>query len=266
MKECKPKGFKIHPIKQQMEYYKPPRELPEPFNQLTDKGGGVCLVLGPPGSGKSVYVNNLILSDECMRDIFHGGTYGISPTINDDLSSVYLKEYLDFIEDEYSEPLMKGIVKNIQSCPPEDRHLSLILLDDCLDAFKGHRDYIGKATSICRHLKTIFIFSLQRLKGVPASMRANTTLAVIYYIPSDKELKAVAEYCSFLGGERNFLEKYKQATSVRYGCLLCDFRGFKMYRHGADLNQPELIWQMYLDSGEAANGKLDLNPGQIKGD
>ena len=257
--------FKIFPIKQQIEHYKPDRELPEPFNQLTEKGGGVCLVLGPPGSGKSVYVNNMILSDQCLKDLFHGGTYGISPTINDDLSSVYLKDYLDFIEDEYSEELMRGIVKNIQSVPAKDRHLSLVLLDDCLDAFKGHKDYISKCTAICRHLKTIFIFSLQRLKGVPSGMRANTTLAIIYYIPSDKELKAVAEYCSFLGGERNFLKYYHMATSVRYRALICDFRGFKIWQHGAGMDKPELLWRMYNDDGSAATDpSKDLNPGIIK--
>jgi len=260
MKKEKSNQFKIYPIKQQVQFYKPDRDLIEPFNSLTEKGGGVVLVIGPPGSGKSVYVNNLILSDQALKDLFHGGTYGISPTINDDVSSVYLKDYLDFIEDEYSEPLMRGIVKNIQSVPVDDRHLSLILLDDCLDAFKGHRDYISKATAICRHLKTIFIFSLQRLKGVPAGMRANTTIAIIYYIPSDKELKSVTEYCSFLGGEKNFLEKYKEATAVRYGCLLCDFRGFKMYKHGADLERPELIWSMY----DNMENKPELNKGLIK--
>ncbi len=259
--------FKIYPPKKQIDFYKPPKRLIAPFDEMVNKGGGNMIVLGPPGSGKSVYLLNVLMNDQCMKDIFDGGTYCISPTINDDLSTgAFFKSYFDFIDDEYTEDLLKGISRNIQSVPAEERSLSLVLLDDCLDTFKGHRDYVAKFSSIIRHLKTIAIFSLQRLKGIPAGLRANTTISVIFYIPSSKEYKAVEEYHSFFGGEQNFRKCYDEATKVKYSCLLCDFRNMRMYKHGGNTSKPELIWAKYNDDGSPWTGDTngELNPGEEK--
>ena len=263
----KPTEFKIFPIKKMEEFYKPPKELIAPFDELVNKGGGNLIVLGPPGSGKSIYINNLILSDQAFNGIFNGGMYCISPTIYDDLSSCYLRDAMDFVETEYSEALMKGIYDNIMGIPSKERGLSLILLDDCLDSFKSHRDFISKVTAVIRHMKTISIFSLQRLKGIPSGLRANTTLSVIYYIPSHKEFKQIQEFHSFFGGEKNFLEHYTTATNQRYGCLVCDFRNLRLYKHGANTSKPELLWAKYGEDGnpwKPQNETDELNKGEIK--
>jgi hypothetical protein len=259
-----PNKFKIYPIKKQDDFIKVPKELPPPFNECVNKGGGNIIILGPPGSGKSVYLNNLILSEECFKDCFDGATYCISPTINHDLSSCYLKDAMDFIETEYSEELMRGIYNNIMSVPKDERGLSLILLDDCLDQFKSHRDYISKVTATIRHMQSIAIFSLQRLKGIPSGLRANTTVSVIYYIPSHKEYKQVEEFHSFFGGEQNFAEHYNSATSIKYGCLVCDFRNLRLYAHGANRAKPELLWAKYNDDGTAWNPSADTTNNENK--
>ncbi len=263
----KPSSFKIYPIKKQMEFYTPPKQLISPFDELVNKGGGNLIVIGPPGSGKSIYINNLILSDQCFKDCFNGAMYCISPTIYDDLSSCYLRDAMDFIETDYSEALMKGIYDNIMGIPAKERGLSLCLFDDCLDNFKSHRDYISKVTAVVRHMKTICMFSLQRLKGIPSGLRANTTISVIYYIPSHKEYKQVEEFHSFFGGEKNFRKYYEEATSQRYGCLLCDFRNLRMYKHGANTSRPEMLWAKYDDNGnpwKPKNEAEEINKGEIK--
>jgi len=265
--KAKPTEFKIYPIKKQEDFYKPEKELIAPFDELVNKGGGNMIVLGPPGSGKSIYINNLILSEQAFKGIFNGACYCISPTIYDDLSSCYLRDAMDFIETEYSEPLMKGIYDNIMCIPAKDRGLSLLLLDDCLDSFKSHRDYISKVTAVIRHMKTISIFSLQRLKGIPSGLRANTTISIIYYIPSHKEYKQVEEFHSFFGGEKNFREHYETATGQRYGCLVCDFRNLRLYKHGANTSRPELLWAKYDEDGnpwKPQNESQEINKGEIK--
>ena len=248
-----PKKFTIYPIRQQEDYYVPPKVLIAPFDELVNKGGGNLLLIGPPSSGKSVYANNLILSEEAFKDCFNM-MYCISPCINDDLSSCYLKDAMDFVETEYSEELMKGIYDNIMSVPVKERKLSLVFLDDCLDSFKAHRDFISKVTATIRHMKTVCIFSLQKLFGVPTGPRANVTLSVIYYIPSHKEYKQVEQFHSFFGGEANFRVHYEEATKIRYGCLLCDFRNLRLYKHGANTVKPEMLWAKYNDDGSEWNG------------
>tara|TARA_R110000824_G_scaffold46573_1_gene133623 strand:- start:2154 stop:2975 length:822 start_codon:yes stop_codon:yes gene_type:complete len=263
----KPTTFKILPIKKQEQFYRPPKQLIEPFDELINKGGGNLICIGPPGSGKSIYINNLILSDNAFKDCFNGAMYCISPTIYDDLSSCYLRDEMDFIETDYSEALMKGIYDNIMSIPTKDRGLSLCLFDDCLDNFKSHRDYISKVTAVVRHMKTICMFSLQRLKGIPSGLRANTTISVIFYIPSHKEFKQIQEFHSFFGGEKNFLEHYTNATNTRYGCLICDFRNLRMYKHGGNTNRPELLWAKYNSDGTEwtpSKETDELNKGAIK--
>ena len=242
--------FTIYPIKKQNDFIKLKKELPKPFDELVNKGGGNCIILGPPGSGKSVYLNNMILSEECFKDCFDGAMYCVSPTINNDDSSCYLKDAMDFIEEDYSDELLKGIYNNIMGIPKQERGLSLVLFDDCLDSFKSHRSYVSKFSSVIRHLQTIAIFSLQRLKGIPSGLRANTTISVIYYIPSSKEYKQIEEFHSFFGGEKNFREHYETATNIKYGCLVCDFRNLSLYAHGANRSSPELLWRKYGDDGQ----------------
>jgi len=65
-----PKKFTIYPIRQQDDYYVPPKQLIAPFDELVNKGGGNLLLIGPPSSGKSVYANDLILSEEAFKDCF----------------------------------------------------------------------------------------------------------------------------------------------------------------------------------------------------
>jgi len=251
MKQEKKGRFTIYPIKKQEDFQKPPKELPAPYDECLNKGGGNIIILGPPGSGKSIYANNLILSEECFKDCFDGVMYCISPTIKNDLSSCYLEDAMDFVEEDYSDELLEGIKNNIMSIPKDERGTKLVLIDDCLDRLNRHRSYVSKFSSIIRHLKTVAIFSLQRLKGIPSGLRANTTVSVIYYIPSHKEYKQIEEFHSFFGGEQNFREHYEKATGIKYGCLVCDFRNLKLYRHGADTTKPELMWSKYNDDGSA---------------
>ncbi len=66
-----------------------------------------------------------------------------------------------------------------------------------------------------------------------------------------KEYKQIEEFHSFFGGEENFREHYETATSIKYGCLVCDFRNLSLYAHGANRSSPELLWRKYDDNGNA---------------
>jgi hypothetical protein len=239
--------YKIYGVKKREEFMKIDRELPRPLETMIEKNGACCAIFAPPGSGKSNFLSNLLLRDDFFKDLFDM-LYVISPTINADITSEYLKEYADFVETEYSEELMMGIYGNIMAVPKKDRGLSCILLDDCLGQIKIN-SCMNKLTSQVRHMKSILIYSLQALKGLPPTIRSNISHSIIFYQPSSKQYNDLEELHSFFGGEENFRRCYTESTSVKYGFMLCDWRDLKIYKWGAELDAPEEIWSKFDEAG-----------------
>ena len=119
-KDKKQKGkpdYKIYGVRKQEEFMKLDRELPRFLETLTEKNGGVVGIFAPPGSGKSNFLSNLLLRDDFLKDMFEGGLYIISPTIENDLTSHALKEYADFTEfrDEYEDYVYEHKIKDLET-------------------------------------------------------------------------------------------------------------------------------------------------------
>lgn len=256
-KKKKEKGdWKIYGIRKEEEFMKIDRELPRFLETLTEKNGGVIALFAPPGSGKSNFISNLLLRDDFLKDLFIGGLYIISPTIDNDLTSVHLKKYADFTSTTYSEELVEAIFTNILEQDPDDRALSCLLLDDCLGSIKQH-SICNRVASTCRHNKQVVIFSLQALKGLPPSIRSNISHSIIFYQPSTKQLNDITELHSNMGGEDTFKALYEEATAQKYGMLCCDWRDMKAYKWGADLDEPEEIWSRYDENGNINKSAID---------
>jgi hypothetical protein len=268
-KDKKQKGkpdYKIYGVRKQEEFMKLDRELPRFLETLTEKNGGVVGIFAPPGSGKSNFLSNLLLRDDFLKDMFEGGLYIISPTIENDLTSHALKEYADFTETQYSEALMESIFQHILDQDAEDRALSCLLLDDCLGAIKQHT-ICNRIASTCRHNKQVVIFSLQAVKGLPPTIRSNISHSIIFYQPSTKQLNDVVELHSNMGGEEAFRAMYEEATAEKYGFLACDWRDMKAYKWGAELDEPVLLWSRYDENGNISKGvNTELNKGKLEND
>lgn len=249
IKEQKEKDYQIYGVRKMDDFVKIDRELPRPLETMVEKGGGCLCLFAPPGSGKSNFISNLLLRDDFFKDIFTGGLYIVSPTILNDLTSAHLRDYADFVETNYSEPLAEGIYDMLMDIPTEEKALNCLLFDDCLGSFK-QQSIQNKIVSTCRHNRSLVIYSLQAIKGgLPSNIRANMSHTVIFYQPSAKQLADVVELHSLMGGEENFLRCYNEATSVKYGFLLNDFRDMKVYAWGGEEKEPRLLWSRYDDNG-----------------
>ena len=255
LKENKKGDFKIYGVRKEEDFIKIDRELPKPYDSLFSSNGSVVGIFAPPGSGKSNLISNLMLRDEYFKDLFPNGTYIVSPTILQDLTSSHLREYADFVETEYSEHLIKEIMENIMggSDPldqDEERGMSCVILDDILGLIKQVNSVCNRLASTCRHLRSVVFFSLQAVKGLPATIRSNLSMTLIFYQPSKKQFHDVVELHSLMGGEQNFIRCYDEATSVKYGYLICDWRKMTMHAHGGNESEPRLLWQMFNESGQ----------------
>jgi len=259
IKEQSPKGppdYKIYGVRKQEEFITIDRKLPRFLETLTEKNGGVVALFAPPGSGKSNFLSNMLLRDDFLKDLFEGGLYIISPTIENDLTSHALRDYADFTETQYSEELMTNIFMTIANQDADERSLSCLLLDDCLGAIKQN-SICNRIASTCRHNKQVVIFSLQAVKGLPPTIRSNISHSIIFYQPSTKQLNDVVELHANMGGEKKFLEMYHEATREKYGILCLDWRDMKAYKWGASLSEPVLLWSRYNDDGTLNHSEVD---------
>lgn len=262
--------YKIYGVRKEEDFIKIDRELAPPYDSFFASNGSVVGIFASPSSGKSNLISNWILRDEYFKDLFTNGVYVVSPTILQDLSSVHLKEYADFVETEYSEQLIREIMDNIYggSDPTDDdeeRGMSCVILDDILGLIKPVNSVTNKLCSQVRHLRSLVILSLQAVKGIPATVRSCLSVTVIFHTASKKQFNDIVELHSMMGGEDNFIRCYEEATNVKYGFLVCDWRKMRMFKHGGDTNDPELLWRMYNDEGKRIKyDKVDENEKPIE--
>lgn len=262
-KDKKTGKYKILPVRPAEDFGKIDRELPKPLQSMFKKNGAVMQIFAAPGSGKSNFISSLVLQENLLgNDFFQGGLYFISPTAHNDLTSRFLVEQADFVETEFSEDLVEEIYKNIMMVPKEDREYCCLIFDDCMGMIKQN-SFCCKMASTCRHMKSLQIYSTQSVKSLPPNLRSNMSHTVIFYTASNKQLNDIIELHAAFGGEKVFYEKYLEATSVKYGFLLCDFRDMILYKWGADRDEPIPIWNKYDENGNI-NTDIEINKGMIK--
>jgi len=259
----KKKDYKIYGVRREEELNPlGDKELPRPLETMLNKGGGCLMIAAAPSSGKSNFLVNLFLRNELMLDLFQGGTYLISPTAMNDLTSKPLVDYFDMVETQYSEELVEALYNMIMNTPKDDRALSTLVLDDCLGQIRIN-SFMNRWASAVRHLRNLLVFSLQACKGIPPTIRSNISHSIVFYQPSSKQLADLVELHSNMGGEETFLNAYNEATNEKYGFLLCDFRDMKMYKWGANLNEPVELWSRYDENGNLNKNK-DINKQSAK--
>ena len=253
------KDYKIYPPRKEEDFVKIDRELHPFYQSMFDKNGAVLNISAPPGSGKTSFISNLLGRDEYFKDLFEGGIYVCSPTIHNDIGAGVIRAVADHMEDEFTEEYARNIF-NILSGGEDDfsddegNGLSCLLFDDCMGSFK-QTTFVGRICSMCRHLKSLIIFSNQRVVGIPANIRANISHSVTYNQPSQKEFAKLVELHSAFGGEQNFIDMYNDACNVRYGALLCDFRNMKAYKQIPDSGEIIEVYSRYNDDGSIKDVK-----------
>lgn len=189
--------------------------------------GQVGLLISPVKTGKSTIISNLLLNPNFYKDQFDL-VYIISNTINNDRTSRYLKkEFGETIYDDLSriDEIISNILKYQDSFPRGEKPFIAIILDDFLGIKKSSK--INYLATRARHYNIgLLLFATQLFRGLETAVRQNATFVIIGSPnPNEKELlKMAEEYGDILGGQKKFLDLYKQATPNPYDFMYIDIQ------------------------------------------
>lgn len=196
----------------------PPRLHEKPLHPNLPQPPALVLMVMPVKSGKSTIISNLLLNDNFFGQDFFDITKIISTTINNDLTSRFLKQAFD-CEDHYDDNIIYDFVKNQKKFG--SAHLmpsACIIADDCLGEKTTALDNLA---SRYRHSNVkLFVVSTQLFRKVSPTIRANATNVLIGKLQNIKELEKLSEeFADMFGGDKNFRQLYSIATKERYSFL-----------------------------------------------
>ena len=185
--------------------------------------GQLGIMISPVKSGKSTIISNLLLSPSFYRDQFDI-VYIISNTIHNDQTSRFLKEqFPETIFDKYSDETINNIITYQKSFPKDKQPFIALILDDFL-GIRGNSMIYHLASRFRHYNIGLLLMASQLFRGLPPVLRANATF-VILGSPNASEfelMKMAEEYGGAFGGEKHFLQLYKEATPNRYDFLYLD--------------------------------------------
>ena len=207
----------ILPVKDEPYIQRGGKELSE----MLPKPPALLLCISPVKTGKSTILSNLLLRDSMFNGYFTGGIHFISPTINLDKTSRFIRDHPDIqTHDEYSDDLINAIT-DFQLERDDDLPVAVIL-DDILGLI-DHRSTATKLASRFRHYNIdLLAFSVQKYKGaIPPTIRMNATDVIIGSpFPNQSELEMLSnDFGDLYGGKDAFLELYKKACPKRHDFL-----------------------------------------------
>jgi len=190
------------------------------------KGDGKCLLMiSPRQTGKSTIISNLFLNDNLYgQDFFPGGVIVISPTINMDSSSRFMKKRFECY-DQYSPTLIQDILRRQEEKEDDDPTKDIaMVLDDCVGILDKH---VANLVTRSRHYGIkLLVISVQKFRGaLDPIIRANATDIIVGSpFPNSKELTAISEeYGDLFNGQKEWMRLYKKCTPKKY-----DFAYMKM--------------------------------------
>ena len=183
------------------------------------KGAGECLLMiSPRQTGKSTIISSLFLNDNFYgQEFFPGGVVVISPTINMDSTSRFMKKRFECY-DQYSPELIQGITARQQAKGDDDptKEIALVL-DDCVGMLDSN---IANLVTRSRHYGIkLLVISVQKFRGaLDPIIRANATSVIVGSpFPNQKELLAISEeYGDVYNSPKNWLRLYKKSTPKKF--------------------------------------------------
>jgi hypothetical protein len=192
------------------------------------------LMVSPVKTGKSTIISNLLLNDKFYGPEYFDEVMVISNTINNDLTSRFIKEHFD-VEDHYNDSMIEKLIERQTSFKKADQPEVAVILDDILGSLKSG-SLVNTLSARFRHYNIkLLLFSTQVFRYVSNVVRQNCTdLIVGSPFPNRKELLKIAEeYGDVCGGQENWLKIYAAATPERYNFLYMDLQAnpVKCYRN-----------------------------------
>ena len=184
----------------------------------------LILQVAPIKAGKTVRTANLFFNDNFYRDVFDH-IYVFSPSLYaDPINQAYLKDDDFSTFDEYSDDMVKQIIKNQMDRPKDERPLIAFLFDDLIGSLNPNTAFAFKLATKFRHYNVgMMVFNTQSLRSVPPILRNNCTSVLLSFFTNTKEEKKIyEEYSEYYGGEKKFHSLYHGIleNSPRYDFLV----------------------------------------------
>ena len=151
----------------------PPNLKQRALNPNLPQPPSLVLMIMPTKSGKSTIISNMLLNKNFYGSNFFDDYVVISPTINNDLTSRFLKQSFNTF-DYYDDSIIHDIVKKQSKFEKKDQPSLCLVIDDCL----GEKTTaLNNLSSRYRHSSIdLLIMSSQLLKKVSPTIRANANL------------------------------------------------------------------------------------------
>ena len=196
----------------------PPKLKEKPLHPNLPQPPGLLLMVMPVKSGKSTIISNLLLNDNFFGQDYFDICKIISTTINNDLTSRFLKQAFD-CEDHYDDSMIYDFVNSQRKFGEAHQMPSAcVVIDDCLGEKTTALDNLA---SRYRHSNVkLFVVSTQLFRKVSPTIRSNATNILIGKLQNMRELdKLSEEYADMFGGDKNFRTLYATANREKYSFL-----------------------------------------------
>jgi len=225
-----------------------------------------CVLLcSPIRTGKSTLISNLLLNPAFYGPEYFDETMIISNTINNDVTSRFLKEHFD-VSDHYEDSMVERLIERQKSFKKkEDQPEVALILDDILGSLKTG-SLVNTLSARFRHYNIkLLLFSTQVFRYVSNVVRQNTTNFIVGSpFPNHKELLKIAEeFGDVVGGQENWLRIYKTACRSRYDMLHMDLQSnpVRCYRNFTTLiSEGERTLVSEADDTEDGGGEPSDEP------
>tara|TARA_A100001015_G_scaffold183469_1_gene204108 strand:- start:1779 stop:2555 length:777 start_codon:yes stop_codon:yes gene_type:complete len=182
--------------------------------------GALVLDISPVKTGKSTRLVNILENPNYLKDQFDI-VYILSNTIRNDRTSRHIYEkYKETAFDDLRnvDDIITNIINYQESFPKKERPFIAVIVDDFVGSVRKNSKLNFLATRFRHYNIGLLLFISQVFRAVELPIRQNATHVIIGSPnPNEKELKKMAEeYGDILGGSKNFMKLYKQATPNRY--------------------------------------------------
>lgn len=196
-------------------------KLETPFNTL---------IAGSTQTGKSFLARKLLregLMDEHDRVIICSPTAGISGDW-DEFQTKKNKEKLSiFTEPDQFVPVVQELINDTHKLAElyGKKRLPkvLLLIDDCLGHPVLRRDGpLDRFTTASRHFKVSIWVLIQKITGIPRTMRCNTRYGIFFSATNFGEVERLLSEYVVQGQRREFVQKLEAIYDVKYNFVLTD--------------------------------------------
>lgn len=234
-------GFKkTKPVKEAMDVW-----LPDVNRNIPSRNGFVYAMVGTGGCGKSSTLLNMLKSKEYYRNKFEN-IYLFCPmtsflSVQNHPLGRHEKVYHEMDTDTFEE-IEDELLRIKEECLDLDTELehTLIIIDDMAGFLKEKpiQKMLSKMIMKTRHLSACWIFTLQALKYMPATIRRQLTNISIWKPKSAVEWNSISdEYFNIPKDKRQLV--YEYCFSEPYNHLDIDLSSGKLYKNFNQLDIEE---------------------------